>query len=981
MPEDERDRKLHEICSAAMKRSASVRADFLRHACGEDAKLRREAESLLGYEQKLVGFLETPALQRVAPGPAIGRERSLAGQTLGPYNVLSLLGAGGMGEVYAARDTRLGRLVALKTLHPEVAADLERKRRLLLEAQAASALNDPRIVALYDVGGADGIDFLVMEYVEGQTLDKMIAPGGLEIQQAFTYAIATAGALIIAHKAGIIHRDLKPGNIMVTAQGAVKVLDFGLAKLTEAPQESVPEGTGSLVSIAGLILGTAAYMSPEQAQGRTVDTRSDIFSFGVVLYEMLTGQRPFRGPDRTSTLAAIVRQEPKPLSELNAKIRGELESLVLRCLRKDPNERFQDMADVRVALEGLQPAKMAASRRSWLGVAAAGILILTAGLAAYQWLRTYPEGKASRELPERQITSNPIEDWVAAAAISPDGKQVAYRDQSGFLLRGIDSGETSPIPLPRELRNPSAGALRWFPQGEKLLADFVTSEGSAIWIIPLRGGAPPHMVYGLGSDPAISPDGQSIAFLNGQWDTYGKELWVGGVDGSAPRRLATGDGPQNFFSPIWSPDGRWIAYQRIEATKDGSFSTAIEVRPASGGPARTLISESSLPRSPCCLYPWWGATVWSPDWRLIFPVVKEGLWEIRVDPTKCEARGKPERLTPRTGASAVSVRQMRDEWFGTLSTSADGKRLAFVKVRNQWSVDVGELGAGGSSLKAPRRLTLDDRDSTFSAWTRDSKAVLFFSNRNGTSEIFRQELNETVPETVVTSAANAWGAWPSADGAWLFHFQQERTSAGPAASAPPVRLMRRPVADGSPETGVEIPGAMMDLRCPLNPGSPCAFRRTEGKQIVFYSFDPVSGIEGDRIGQIDWSPPHPAINKEGVFQWDLSPDGSRLAVVTGRDRVEVLTLSDRTLREIPARPPGGQFTDITWAPDGNGFFVISILPDSNNLLHVTIAGKVERLLSRGIEHQLGGALSSPDGRHLAFNARRMDSNVGMIENF
>ena len=883
-----------------------------------------------------------------------------------------------MGEVYSARDTRLGRMVALKTLHPDVAADPERKRRLLLEAKAASALNDPHIVALYDVGSADGIDFLVMEYVPGETLDKLIARGGLEIGQALVYAIAIAGALARAHQAGIIHRDVKPGNVMLTGEGTVKVLDFGLAKLTAAQQVGASEGAGSLVSMAGLILGTAAYMSPEQARGQAVDARSDIFSFGVVLYEMLTGQRPFQGSDRTSTLAAIVAEEPRALRELNAKTPGALERVVLRCLRKNSNERFQDMAAVEAALEALQPAPRK-WRRSWINIAATLIAILVASAAAYQWLRGHPSGEATRELPERQITANPIEDWVAAAAISPDGKQVAYRDQAGFLLRELDSGATRPIPLPRDLRNPSAGGLVWFPQGGNLLADFSTPEGYSIWVVPVLGGGQPRMVYSLGTEAAISPDGQSIVFVNGNWDTWGKELWVGGVDGRPPRKLATGVGPSNLSNPTWSPDGRWIAYQKCHKVTDGSISTAIDVRPANGGPARTLVPESSLPTTPCCMYPWWGAIVWSPDWRLIFGVAKGGLWELRLDPTKCEARGKPERLAPRTDSTPPSLTRMRDQFLGTLTVSADGRRLAFLKMREQWSVDVGELGPGGASLKAPHRLTLDDRDSWLSRWARDSQAVLFGSNRNGKREIFRQGLNETVPEAVVNSSADVWDAWPSPDGAWLFYAEQDRTPAAPGAAH--LRLMRQPTAGGSPQIIFEGPGPW-NLLCPLNPGPPCVFRRTEGKQIAFYSFDLLRG-EGARIGQIDvpWRDPSATMNQEGVFDWDVSADGSRLAVVSGRDRIEVFTRSDRTWREISADPPGGQFTNLAWAPDGKGFFVVSVMPASNNLLHVTTAGRAVRLLSRGVEHQLTHLLPSPDCKHLAFNAKREDSNVWMIEDF
>src|SRR5436190_7145214 len=235
---DDHLRKLEEIYSAALQRDASQRAEFVRHACAGNEDLRREIESLLGVDEKLGGFLETPAFEEVARSMADHLEHSLVGRTLGPYAVLSLLGLGGMGEVYAARDTRLGRLVALKILPADVAADPERKRRFLQEARAASALNHPHIVSLYDVGSEGGTDFLVMEYVRGKTLDKLIPRKGLDIKEAIRYALDIADAVATAHAAGIIHRDLKPGNIMVDENGAVKVLDFGLAKLEQA----VPPG-------------------------------------------------------------------------------------------------------------------------------------------------------------------------------------------------------------------------------------------------------------------------------------------------------------------------------------------------------------------------------------------------------------------------------------------------------------------------------------------------------------------------------------------------------------------------------------------------------------------------------------------------------------------------------------------------------------------------------------------------------------------
>ena len=439
MPGSERDRELQEICSAALRRDASLRADFLRQACGDDATLRHEAESLLGYAQKLDGFLEMPALQKVPLGAAVGGGGSLVGQTLGPYAVVSLLGAGGMGEVYAARDTRLGRLVALKTLHPDVAADPERKRRLLLEAQAASALNDPRIVALYDVGSADGINFLVMEYVQGQTLDRLIPSGGMEIRQALAYAMEIATGLGKAHEAGIVHRDLKPGNVMISDRGALKVLHFGLAKLTEAPQLSAPAEVGGLVSIAGLILGTAAYMSPEQAKGQALDTRSDIFSSGVVLYEMLTGQRPFQGSDRTSTLAAIVRQEPKALTEVNPDLPAKLEQIVKRALEKDRDRRYQSATEILADLKAA-PRKLRSRRRSRLTTLAALTAVALVLVAAAAWL--YVRWRQSHRLTDKDTivlvdftntTGDPIFDGTLRQGLA------AQLEQSPFLSLLSDS--------------------------------------------------------------------------------------------------------------------------------------------------------------------------------------------------------------------------------------------------------------------------------------------------------------------------------------------------------------------------------------------------------------------------------------------------------------------------------------------------------------------------------------------------------------
>jgi eukaryotic-like serine/threonine-protein kinase len=276
----------------------------------------------------------------------------MIGKTISHYRILEKLGEGGMGVVYKARDSHLDRVVALKILPAEKVADPDRKRRFVQEAKAASSLNHPHIVTIHDIDEADEVHFIAMEYVEGKTLDQLIPRHGMRLNEALKVAVPIADALVAAHEAGIVHRDLKPGNLIVTEKGQVKVLDFGLAKLTEKVLTGAEDAT--LTARENQIVGTVAYMSPEQAEGRKVDARSDIFSFGSVLYEMLTGQKPFQGDSKLSIMTAILREDPKPATQIVKSLPQEVERIISRCLRKDQNRRFQHMGDVKVELEELK---------------------------------------------------------------------------------------------------------------------------------------------------------------------------------------------------------------------------------------------------------------------------------------------------------------------------------------------------------------------------------------------------------------------------------------------------------------------------------------------------------------------------------------------------------------------------------------------------------------------------------------------------
>ena len=363
----------------------------------------------------------------------------MIGQTLSHYQITEKIGEGGMGVVYKARDTHLDRFVAIKVLPAEKVADPDRKARFVREAKSASALNHPNIVHVYDIDQQDGIDFMAMEFVAGKTLDQLIPRKGLPLNEVLRIAVQVADALAAAHEAGIVHRDLKPGNILVGDDGRVRVLDFGLAKLTEAIPETAETRTAasgdSPRTEEGTILGTASYMSPEQAEGRAVDARSDIFSFGSLLYEMVTGRRAFQGDSRMSALAAIIKEEPKAVREIVDDMPGEVERIIRHCLRKDPKRRLQHMDDVRSLLEELKEesdsgrlspaapeAPQVKGRRAAQVVGIVAVILLLA--AGWYWFERSRPRVEKAPLVAVPLTSYPGNELTPA--LSPDGNQVAF---------------------------------------------------------------------------------------------------------------------------------------------------------------------------------------------------------------------------------------------------------------------------------------------------------------------------------------------------------------------------------------------------------------------------------------------------------------------------------------------------------------------------------------------------------------------------
>ncbi len=403
---DERWQRVEDLFHQAADLAPNQRAGFLTDVCGRDDALRDEIESLLAHDDStndVLGIAVEKAVELLPDGSA--SDDDMAGKQIGPYQITGIVGKGGMGRVFKARDTQLNRSVAMKVLPAGHFSNPERKKRFLDEAKSASALNHPNIITIHGILEQDGTDFIVMEYVSGKTLDRFIGHRGLTLKQAVKYAVEIADGLAAAHAAGIVHRDIKPSNIMVSEQHRVKILDFGLAKQTEQAETSQDASIAAEAPLTnpGLVFGTAAYMSPEQAEGKRVDARSDIFSFGALLYEMVTGRRAFQGQSTVSIMAAVLNQQPPTPRALVATLPAELERVILRCLKKEPERRIQHMDDVKLSLEDVlqeidspsapAPAQKRTSR-AWL---TAAICVAAVAVAFGAWL-------GRRTFQKKQIT-------------------------------------------------------------------------------------------------------------------------------------------------------------------------------------------------------------------------------------------------------------------------------------------------------------------------------------------------------------------------------------------------------------------------------------------------------------------------------------------------------------------------------------------------------------------------------------------------
>jgi Tol biopolymer transport system component len=672
----ERWRQIEDLYHSAQEHGLSVLANA-------DPELRLEVERLLA-EDSGGKILDLPAANLLDEPPV--SELDLAGQTISHYRVIEKLGAGGMGVVWKARDPRLDRFVAVKLLAAAQMGDPDRRRRFAQEARAASALNHPHIVTIYDVDRAGpearSADFIVMEFVAGKPLHQLIPRSGMRLAEALRLAAQIADALAAAHAAGIVHRDLKPGNVMVAVHGSVKVLDFGLAKLA-TPRPGEMERTETIGTATqtgeGTIAGTVSYMSPEQAEGRNADARSDIFSFGAVLYEMVTGRRAFQHESRLSTLSAILRDEPPPATELSPGLPREIDRVIAHCLRKDPAERFQNMADLKIVLEDLKqdldsgalgPAA-APRRRPSAAIAWACAGILAAGMALMWWRQAHT-AVPPLQLSMRQLTAD--SGLTTSPVLSRDGKLVAYASDRGthknlnIWIHPLTAG-AQPIRLTRGTADDDEPDFS--PDGG-LIAFHSSRDGGGIWLVPTYGGEERLLVRG-GHFPRFSPDGQRIVYCvrcTGTAFLVRSQIYTVSVTGGEPKQLAAD--VAWVSNPMFSSDGKFVLFAGATAVND--FTTMDWwVTPAAGGPSvRTGAIAALAAQHP---KPYGSLSDWV-DGRVLFTVDSQ-VWGVPLRQPNWKIAGPARQLT--TGSNTATLaRAARD---GLLAFNSAQSSLHLWKLR------------------------------------------------------------------------------------------------------------------------------------------------------------------------------------------------------------------------------------------------------------------------------------------------------------
>ena len=937
--------KVKEVFEAALGHAPGERSAFLGQACAGDDVLRSEVKSLLSSYEQESSFMETPAAALAAQSLVTEESAALVGQQLGHYQIVREIGRGGMGVVYLAQDTKLGRPVALKLLPTHLTSDPDRLRRFEREARSASALNHPNILTIHEIGQLDGLHFIETEFIDGMTLRERIKSKELKLSEALKIVEQMASALAAAHEAGIVHRDIKPENVMLRRDGYVKVLDFGLAKLTEQREVQV---TATSAVTAGTntntgIMGTLGYMSPEQARGESVDQRTDVFSLGVVIYEMVTGRLPFEARTDKDGIVCM----PPQLAHYLPKVPAQLRVLVNKALRTNQEERYQTITELLTDLRSVSSKRSAKNRFTArrLGSLAGTLAVVVGGLLwFYASSRTVKSSLPPMKVLPLTGSSGGSE---YGPAFSPDGNMIAFTwngpkgDNDDIYIKLIGSEP------PRRLTVDPASDFHpvWSPDGRFIAFDrFKSVEEEATFLIS-RFGGPEQKLYsprvhsGWGGDKNLdwSPDGK---FLAGPWKFsagMGYQLRLFSVETLEERAITFP--PPEFFGdliPTFSPDGRTIAFVRVKE----AFISDLYVVPFAGGEARRLTFDNLTIEG----------LDWTPDGsEIVFSSRRGGrqsLWRIPAN------GGDAERVAVGENATSISI-------------ARKGHRLAYTEKvvdPNIWRLEIPSASSNVTSQASLISTRFSEYDAQYSP---DGKRITFWSDRSGSPEIWVCDSQGLNPVQLTSFGGPSVG-WPH----WSPDGQQVVFNARIVDGNSDVFVIS---ADGGRPRRLTTDISEDALPSWSSDGLWIYFasKRTGDWQVWKVSADGEQAVQ---------------LTKQGGYAAVESPDGKELYYERFAESgiwMVPTTGGEETLLSDLISPNWS-----TWAVRPEGIYFVGDGKDSGLVLRVYdfTTRKVSQVarLGKGAQILVAGAgLSiSPDGRWVLYS--RIDhssSNIMLVENF
>jgi len=807
----DRYQQIDQIFQAALGIEPEQRAAYLDQACSGDKTLRQEVESLITSDQEGLSFIDEPAFEMAARVLASDEPALAAGDHIDRYEVISWLGSGGMGEVYLAHDEKLDRKIALKLLPVHFTTNQQRLRRFEQEARAASGLNHPNIITIYELGQVENRNFIATEFIDGETLRQRMKRSPLSLQESLDIAIQVCSALAAAHKAGIVHRDIKPENIMLRPDGYVKVLDFGLAKLTQ--QEETPTAPGAAEKSdvsSGLVMGTVRYMSPEQAQGPKVDRRSDVFSLGVVLYEMLTGHAPFEGKTSSDLISAIISEEPPPLSHYAPGTADGLQQIIVKALSKDKEARYQTAEELLVDLKKLKEGSTGSSvahlirgMKQHKPAASLGVAVIVVAITGilFGFYKSFKLRSSNIPFQNMKVTKLTSFGHVDNPAISPDGKYVAYVKGGGgssIWLRVV--GTTSEVEIVPATKAVFFGTT-FSPDGKYIAyGAYLGGEHSSTYLVPVLGGSAKKLPLKGAPGVSFSPNGQRLAYLYNNLPEGKTSLVIANADGTGERDVVTRQAPDYYWTairPSWSPDAKLVACVGQNGTESFPHIFAVNVETGAETPITaqrwsnmrgidwlpdmsgllTVATEetSSIPQIWYIAYPsgnerrvtndtvsYCGIDT-TADGSALVTTKTEFPFSISVMPVNGteSTPGTSSTLSIDSGSTRIiESSNMAGGAFIRLAWAPNG-RIVYMS-EESGNDDIWSMNADGSDR---RQLTTDPHWDTSPDVSPDGRYIVFMSNRAGAENIWLMDIdggnqrrltNKHVERSPVFSADSKW---------------------------------------------------------------------------------------------------------------------------------------------------------------------------------------------------------------------------------